>query len=485
MKSKLILALMAVGCTLNAAAQEFDSVIIKQHVCTLASDSLMGRGFGTAGGKMAADYITAQLEAAGVMPWQGSYLHPFISSGIMVKTEGANIIGWVEGTDPLLKDEYIVIGAHYDHLAYKITDDGKRIVFNGADDNASGVAAIIEIGRWLAGSRNQLKRSVILAAFDGEEAGLVGSSFMVQHNQVPPKKVKIMFSLDMVGMLSRYGGIDLNGDKTLENGDVMLHNLASKHGLTVKKDGKNVVPNTDTAPFGNQGIPAIHIFTSTVSPYHKPEDDAEKLDYPGIAAISGFVADAAVQLSNAETLEPSRRFVAQLNTKLPKFGLRLGFGTSGQNYSNEFYMAKNIFAFQAGFYAKQRLNRRFALQPEIIYQTMGSKHTDGTLRTHEVSIPVNIRLSLSPASSASTFISNDFYIFTGPYYSYRFGGGLGGKDMDFDNTFRREDYGIQGGFGFEIMNFQLQISRFRSFRSIDRTTTIMPYGMMWTLGLRF
>jgi hypothetical protein len=485
MKSKLIIAIILAACVYRATAQELDSVLIKHHVFTLASDSLMGRGFGTAGGRMAADYIITQFKGAGIMPWQGSYLHPFISSGLMAKTEGANVVGWIEGSDSMLKGEYIVIGAHYDHLAYKINDDGTRIVFNGADDNASGVASIIEIGKWLVENRTQLKRSVIVVAFDGEEAGLVGSSFMVQHMQVPPQQVKAMFSLDMVGMLSRYGGIDLNGDKTLENGDVMLHNLASKHGLTVKKDGRKVVLNTDTAPFGNQGIPAIHVFTSTVSPYHKPEDDAEKLDYPGIAAISGFVADAAVQLSNAETLEPSRRFVAQQNNKLPKFGLRLGFGTSGQNYSNEFYMAKNIFAFQAGLYAKQRLSRRFTLQPEIIYQTMGGKHADGTLRTHEVSIPVNVRMSLNPASAASTFIANDFYLLIGPYYSYRFGGSLGGKNMDFDSAFRREDYGIQGGFGFEVMNVQLQISRFHSFKSIDRTTTIIPTGILWTLGLRF
>jgi Zn-dependent M28 family amino/carboxypeptidase len=105
----------------------------------------MGRGFGTAGGRMAADYIITQFKGAGIMPWQGSYLHPFISSGLMAKTEGANVVGWIEGSDSMLKGEYIVIGAHYDHLAYKINDDGTRVVFNGADDNASGVASIIEI----------------------------------------------------------------------------------------------------------------------------------------------------------------------------------------------------------------------------------------------------------------------------------------------------------------------------------------------------
>jgi hypothetical protein len=280
-------------------------------------------------------------------------------------------------------------------------------------------------------------------AFDGEEAGLVGSSFMVQHMQVPPQQVKAMFSLDMVGMLSRYGGIDLNGDKTLENGDVMLHNLASKHGLTVKKDGRKVVLNTDTAPFGNQGIPAIHVFTSTVSPTINPRMMLKNWTIPDCSHIR-FCSRRSGPAIERRNVEPSRKFVAQQNNKLPVWPTTR-IRHSGQNYSNEFLHGKKHFAFQAGLYVKQRLNRRFALQPELSTNQEASMQMEPA--NHEVSIPVNVRMSLNPASAASTYIANDFYLLIGPYYSYGLRS-LGGKNMDFDSAFRREDYGIQGGFWF-------------------------------------
>ena len=148
-------ALATFYCSVLSFAQQVDSNMLKDHVYYLASDSLMGRGFGTEGGRMAAKYITDKFKEVGLTPWQGQYLHSFISSSMMLKTEGANIIGWVEGNDPVLKNEYIVLGAHYDHVAYKIVN-GEKVVYNGADDNASGVASIIEIGRWLVLNRDRL-----------------------------------------------------------------------------------------------------------------------------------------------------------------------------------------------------------------------------------------------------------------------------------------------------------------------------------------
>lgn len=466
------------------SAQVVDVSMLRRHVYTLADDSLMGRGFGTRGGRMAADYIEAQFKEAGISPWKGSYRHPFITDRAMFKIEGCNMIGWVEGSDPVLKDEFIVVGAHYDHVAYKFKNDSV-VVYNGADDNASGTATVIELGRWLVQNKGQLKRSVILAAFDGEEAGLIGSSYMVRSNQIPIDRVKMMFSLDMVGMLAKYGGVDLVGDATLQDGAEWLSEIASRHGIAVKKNGKRIEMQTDTSPFGKKGIPAVHVFTSTVSPYHKPQDDANLLDYDGMVTIAGLMADVVTSLSVKDSLQPDRQFLATVNGKgfRPKFGVKLGVGAAHHDYKGEYFLGKSTFAAQVGFYSQVKLSRVISLQPELLYQTRGSKHDDGVLRTHELTVPLNIRVRLFAAME--DIVDNQMFFYGGPYYSYRFAGTLGGGKMDFDNEFRRDEYGVQYGFGFDIMRVQILFGASSSFRSLGRDDKIMQKSAMFSLGYRF
>ena len=468
---------------LMAPAQSIDSEQLKKHVYTLASDSLMGRGFGAKGGRMAADYVVNQFKNAGISPWEGTFRHEFISSGMMLKTEGCNIIGWVEGNDPVLKNEFIVVGAHYDHVAYRI-QNGKKIVYNGADANASGTATLIELGRWLVENKSQLKRSVILIAFDGEEAGLIGSTHIVSNQVIPIEKVQAMFSMDMVGMLSTYGGIDMKGNKTIANGDKILNDIAEKHGISVKSQGRNFEKQTDTAPFGSQGIPAIHIFTSTVSPYHKPEDDANLLDYNGITTIGDFMIDAVTTLSNLDEVRPDRRFYAQSQSKWysPKFGVRISTGNSNHIYKNEFYDGKQIFAAHAGFFTQVNLTKTFSIQPEVLYRTAGSEHANGVLRTHEVTVPVNIRLSLIPQKGA---MSPDLFVLAGPYYSYKFLAKVGGNNLDFTNSYWDNEKGIQFGIGIEMMGIQLVSIAQRSFTSIDRNSKVLPSSYVVGVGFVF
>ncbi len=481
-KKIIFITLLLFATCLNA--QNVDISLLKQHVYTLASDSLMGRGFGTKGGRMAADYIENQFIDAGVSAWEGTYKHEFIASASMVKTEGCNIIGWVEGSDPILKNEYIVLGAHYDHLAYRVKNE-EVIVYNGADDNASGTATLIELGRWIVANRSRLKRSVILIAFDGEESGLIGSSHIVKHKQVPIDRVKVILNMDMVGMLSTYGGIDLVGNKSLNDGDKILNEIAQKHGITVKKQRRKVEQQTDTSPFGRVGIPAVHIFTSTVSPYHKPEDDAHLLDYDGMVKIADFMTDAISTLSNREEVKPNSRFLALQQNKwyAPTFGARVGAGGSKHLYDNEFYIGKQILAAQAGVFATINITKTFSLQPEILYRTVGSEHTNGVLRAHEITVPVNLRLSLNPKSKGG--MMPDFFIVAGPYFSHKFSAKVGGSKLDFENDFFIDEKGLQFGIGFEMMGVQFMSVSQRSFTSIDRSSKVFPSSYMFSLGFVF
>jgi hypothetical protein len=467
-----------------AFSQSVDKDLLKKHVFTLADDSLMGRGFGTRGGRMAADYIEKQFIEAGIQPWNGVYKYEFIHSGMMLKTEGCNIVGWVEGSDPELKNEYIVIGAHYDHLAYVIKGD-KKVVYNGADDNASGTAALIELGRWLASNSHQLKRSVILVAFDGEESGLIGSSYLVKKNQIPVDKVKMMFSMDMVGMFKQYGGLDLVGNTTLKGGEEIFNPIAQNHGINIRKQGNRAERQTDTAPFGLKAIPVVHVFTSTVSPYHQPGDDAHLLDYDGMVTITNFMADVVVNLSNQQVLKPNSLYVARTTGKwyIPVFGLRLGAGNSNHVYPNEFYDGKQIFAAQAGLFMQVKLGQRFSLQPEVLYRTAGSEHASGVMRTHEVVTPVNLRLNL--ISHAENMTTPDLFVLLGPYYSYKFYGKSGGNELDYKNQFYKDEKGIQYGIGIEMAGFQMVSTVQHSLTSIERGAKVMPRAYTFSFGYVF
>jgi hypothetical protein len=465
-------SILLVAISLNVTGQQIDTAMLKKHIYYLASDSLMGRGFGTKGGRMAADYIVQQFADAGIQPWNGKYRHEFVKAGMMLKTEGANIIGWIEGTDPVLKNEFILVGGHYDHVAYLIRGD-KTVVYNGADDNASGTATVIELGRWLANNKSKLKRSVILVAFDGEESGLIGSSQMVRNNIVPVDKIKMMFSLDMVGMLSTYGGIDLVGNATLRGGTELLNGIAAKYGIDVKLQGRNIEQQTDTSPFGQKGIPSVHVFTSTVSPYHKPEDDADLLDYNGIATIANFMIETVTTLSSKDELKANRLFVAKETGKglWASAGFSIGAGTAYHDYSNNFYSGKPVLAANAGLFAKIRFTKRLSLQPEVMYRTVGSEHATGTLRTHEVTIPVNIRFRLTTTNGG--MLTPDMFLLIGPYYSYRFYGSLNKQDMDFTNTFSNQEKGLNYGIGIGMMKMNMIFSTQNAFTSIDKNSKLM------------
>lgn len=341
MQRKYILITAIINLSVPLAAQ-FNTPIasLKKHVYTLASDSLLGRGFGSEQGAQAASYIARQFEEAGIEPLNGSYFHPFNHRDGILNIQGINVAGIIPGDDPVLKEEFILLGAHFDHLGWKISH-GDTVVYNGADDNASGTAAIIEIGRNMAQQKESLGRSIIIVAFDGEESGLIGSSRFLDDKIIPPDKIKLMFSLDMVGMYDAHGGLDLLGVKLLNNPELIIGALAGEHNITIKKANGSIVQRTDTAPFGKIGIPAIHVYTGLESPYHKPADLAGELDYEGMAKLSNFISDATQQLSQVENLSdmhgPQEDQADLSGTKVFRPGINVKLGSSNHNYETEFY----------------------------------------------------------------------------------------------------------------------------------------------------
>ncbi|MGY6742436.1 MAG: M20/M25/M40 family metallo-hydrolase [Cecembia sp.] len=376
-------------------AQENLQQRLERHVQILASDSLEGRGLGTEGREKAIRYIENEMRQMGLQPFQGdSYIHHFDFKVGLVNLQGKNVVGLIPGTDPKLKEEYIVIGAHFDHLGYNMAADGTKTIFPGADDNASGVAGILEMARLILNSEVKPKRSLVFIAFDAEESGLIGAEYFVNADKpFPNESIKAMFSLDMIGMLSTVNTLLLKGWDTLADAEELLA-LSQMQASIAVKTGFDIERHTDTWPFGAKGIPAIHVHTGLKSPYHKPGDKADLLDYEGMAKITRFLAGLTLEMANAETLEPARNFnatVAKYGRPI-KYGAQIGLGNS-YNRHNEF-RELGVFAFEAGLYSSVRITRSFDIVVSALYDFNGSRPPgfDGErFRRHSLTVPAMVR----------------------------------------------------------------------------------------------
>jgi hypothetical protein len=201
-----------------------------------------------------------------------------------------NIFGFVKGTDSKLEQEYIVVGAHYDHIgwgAFNSSHKGKPAIHNGADDNSSGVTAMLELARIIAA--NPLKRSVIFTAFNCEEMGLLGSDFFVKNPPVDLSRIVTMVNLDMVGRMTN-NQLTVFGTGSSDSFDAIVDATAIADSITVTKNSDGYGPS-DQSSFDNIRIPVLFMFTGTHLDYHSPADDYEKINFNGLAKVVYFTDD--------------------------------------------------------------------------------------------------------------------------------------------------------------------------------------------------
>jgi hypothetical protein len=454
MKKKLLAFAIALIIAIPLFAQ--DTLLqstLRKHVDILAADTLEGRGEGSNGIIKARKYIINEFEKAGIKPYQGKYEYDFSFKVGVVRAQSQNIIACIEGSDSSLKHEYIIIGAHYDHIGWD--ENGKKITYyNGADDNASGTASIIEIAKLLKQNKSSLKRSIIIIAFGAEESGLIGSKHIFTDSIIPANKIKCMFSVDMVGRYRTNKGLTLTGFKTLKNYKELIELAKQKAPINIVKTTNNIETRTDAKSFGDKGIPAVHVFTGFKSKYHTPEDDSNLLDYKGMAAIGKFMSELAMIMANEESVNPSVSFLARTKTKgnfyfAPYF--TYGVGTSSNQYPEQFYNAKSIFAVNVGLAAKIALSKRFAIQPEVLYETTGSKSLAGSLRTYGLTVPIQLLVGMDNSADY-----NAYYI-VGFYYKNLFSGKDEKKEMDFSKEYNKIKYGLTFGVGFEYARTQIKL----------------------------
>ena len=223
----------------------------------------------------------------------------------LVKTtaETKNVVAMIEGNDPLMKDEFVIIGAHYDHLGYGGIGSGSRspdenAVHNGADDNASGTTAIIEVFEKFAANKDKIKRSILFLAFTAEEMGLIGSKYFVDNPFIDLDKVHFMFNMDMVGRLvDSTKNLTIGGTGTAVGLEDILKKHVDKSGLNVKFNSEGYGPS-DHASFYAKDIPVAFVFTGVHEDYHKPSDDADLINYEGEKIVADLVYDLAFEIAN-------------------------------------------------------------------------------------------------------------------------------------------------------------------------------------------
>lgn len=314
----LSLALAASAQTAQVAHSDAVQQNLRTKIAYLASDKLEGRRTGEPGATKAADYIAKQFAKLKLKPGmhdangKATYLQPFPGKAAAPdkSVTGYNVIGILDGTDKQLKNEAIVIGAHYDHLGHG--GDGSLAVnstdiHHGADDNASGTAAIIELARQFAKEKKN-KRTIIFIAFSGEEEGLFGSKYYVNNPVFPIENTIAMINLDMVGRLKddklTIGGIGTASEwkelvsakdrVTFEthNGTPNTTFSGSMNIFTLQLNEDGFGPS-DHSSFYTKKVPVLFFFTGTHLDYHKPSDTADKINYEGEEKVINYVTSIA------------------------------------------------------------------------------------------------------------------------------------------------------------------------------------------------
>jgi hypothetical protein len=275
----------------RGAAPVIAAESLMAHARALAADSMEGRAIGTPGGARARAYVLRQFAAVGLQPLGATFEMPFEAAARDGSARrGVNVVGVVRGrADP---ERYLVVTAHYDHVGVR---NGET--YNGADDNASGTGALLEIARWFAA--NPPAHSIIFAALDGEESGLLGAAAFVRQPPVPLARVALNVNMDMVGRNAR-GELYAAGTSHSPFLRPYLDSVAARAGVTLRlgHDDPNGprqddwTTQSDHGAFHRAGVPFVYFGVEDHPDYHRPTDDVERLQPAFYARAASAVLDA-------------------------------------------------------------------------------------------------------------------------------------------------------------------------------------------------
>ena len=217
-----------------------------------------------------------------------------------VETKSWNVGGFIEGSDPELKNEWIIIGAHFDHLGMggegSLYRGNEPQIHNGADDNASGTTGVLELAEKFASQKDKLKRSIAFFTFSGEELGLLGSNYLVNNMPFPAEDAITMINMDMIGRL-KDSSLIVYGTGTSSSWKDIL-NKYNDYGFKLTFNDEGFGPSDHSSFYGSK-IPVLFFFTGTHEDYHKPSDDTEKINIDGEKNILDYVYEIATDIDNS------------------------------------------------------------------------------------------------------------------------------------------------------------------------------------------
>ncbi|SFR36783.1 PDZ domain-containing protein [Robiginitalea myxolifaciens] len=330
MKYRIFLAgflLFAVACKESPTP-----VSLEEDVALLASDSLQGRETGTPGARMAADYLEKRLKDLDLKGGgdNGSYFQDFtftprrdphsevqFGEASDSSITGRNVLAFIDNGG----ERTVILGAHYDHLGdggEGSLHRGEPAIHNGADDNASGVAVLLDLANKIS-SWDDAKDNYLFIGFSGEEMGLLGSNYFAKNPTVSLDNVSYMINFDMVGRMKPDSTLSISGTGTTPTWSQLLNTLNPGFNLVLRESG---VGPSDHTSFYLQDIPVLHFFTGQHEDYHRPSDDSEKLNYQGMRSISDYVFRLVQTLENEGEL--AFRKTKNESEEVPRFKVALG-----------------------------------------------------------------------------------------------------------------------------------------------------------------
>ncbi len=275
---------------------------LKGHIDFLADDTLEGREAGSRGGHAAATYLVKEFEKHKLVPAgdNNSYFQGFNGAS-------RNILGVLEGSDPKLKQEVIVLAAHYDHVGYGRAGNSYGpfgYIHNGADDNASGVSGLLEIIDAIRRLPTPPKRTILFALWDAEEQGLIGSRFWISRPTLPLQRVVLDINIDMIGRL-KDDKVEAYGSRTLVGSRRLLSELNTATQLALDFDWR-IKADSDHHPFFAQNIPFLMLHTCLHENYHRPSDDVHLLNFTGMQRVTRLTLETLLHYAEVEKIPKFR-----------------------------------------------------------------------------------------------------------------------------------------------------------------------------------
>ena len=324
----LTIALLTSVC---ANSQTVDVKSIKENLSFLASDKLKGRGTSSLEELIAANYISSKFKSAGLTSFNGSYLktftykknlNPHDTSVINVPEQKANnVIGFLNNKAPYT----IVIGAHYDHLGLghdknSLDANPENKIHNGADDNASGTAGVIELASFFSKNNTVEPYNFLFVCFSGEELGLLGSKKYCENPDIDLTKINYMINMDMIGRLNdSTKKLLIYGVGTSPSWVPLIDSL--KTTFIIKKDSAGIGPSDQTS-FYLKDIPVLHFFTGQHEDYHKPSDDIDKINFKGEVDVLVYITKIIEKTYNY----PKLAFSKTKNPDIGRKGYKITMG---------------------------------------------------------------------------------------------------------------------------------------------------------------